>query len=249
MPGAQSSFAGYKGMPDEFRWECVLARLAAEGQISRTRLLDASLSGLEHDFPEARARWYAQVHEALAPTIDERAARVDRYLGLPGSRNPSTVTFALKALALLECEGRIEPHRLLSAVRPALQARARGPRERPLISLPSSPSATRHYKATPHPWPSRLWPTNPLTSMRRCSISSSAMAIRQIDHSRSSCRRAPPPFPRRSVRGWRHGSDPLERTMRRGHTRLISKICATGRRPRPCARRVGWHRRCNLEPE
>jgi hypothetical protein len=126
MPGGQATPVSYSNIPDEYRWEVILAKLAGEGRMSRARLLDASLGGLEREFPEMRARWYALTHEAPAPTIDERAARVDRYLGLAGSRNPSTVTFALKALALLERAGRVEPRQLLSAVRPALQARAKG---------------------------------------------------------------------------------------------------------------------------
>ena len=112
--------------PSDFRWEVALAGLAAEGRIDRVRLLDASLDGLERDFHEARARWFAAMHEALRPTLDERAERGDRTLGLLGSRNPSTVLFALKAVGVLDKADRLDPAALLDAVGPALLARAQG---------------------------------------------------------------------------------------------------------------------------
>ena len=59
-----------------------LATLAAEGRISRSRLLDASLAGLERDFHEQRARWLALMHETLAADA-RRAVRASRPL--PGT--------------------------------------------------------------------------------------------------------------------------------------------------------------------
>jgi Family of unknown function (DUF6493) len=112
--------------PAEFRWEVALAKFADEGRLSRTRLLDASLSGLERDFHESRARWFALMHETLRPTLEERSERVGRYLGLAASRNPSTVTFCLKALGALDEAGRLEPGPLIDAIGPALLARAKG---------------------------------------------------------------------------------------------------------------------------
>ena len=63
---------------------------------------------------------------ALFEAIDERAERVDRYLGLAASRNASTVTFSLKALGVLDDADRLEPGPLVAAVGPALLARAKG---------------------------------------------------------------------------------------------------------------------------
>ncbi len=111
------------GGSSEARWETTLAALAAEGRISRTRLIDASLGGLERDFHELRARWFALMHDTLEPTLDERADRAGRYLGLASSRNPSTVKFALEALALLDTQERLEPGLLVDAIGPALLAR------------------------------------------------------------------------------------------------------------------------------
>ena len=126
VPGLLWLFPIDPSIPAEFRWEVVLAEFADEGRLSRTRLLDASLNGLERDFHESRARWFAVMHEALRPTLDERTERVGRYLGLAASRNPSTVTFCLKALGALDDAGRLEPDPLVTAIGPALLARAKG---------------------------------------------------------------------------------------------------------------------------
>jgi Family of unknown function (DUF6493) len=107
-------------------WEGALAVLAGEGRISRSRLLDASLAGLERDFHEQRARWLALMHETLLPTLDEQSERLDRYLGLAASRNPSTVSFALKTLTTLEKAGRLEAGSVVASVGPVLLVRAKG---------------------------------------------------------------------------------------------------------------------------
>ncbi len=103
-----------------------LATLAEEGQIPRLRLLEAILDGLARDFLDQHARCLVQFYEMLRPTADEQAERVDRYLGLTASRNPSTVTFALRMLAALEQEGRLDAEKVVSAVGPVLLARAKG---------------------------------------------------------------------------------------------------------------------------
>jgi hypothetical protein len=108
------------------RWEVALAGLAADGYLSRARLLDASLGGLARDFHETRTRWFALMHETLEPTLDERAERAGRYVGLLANHNASTVAFALKALAVLESADRLELGPLIDAAGPALLARAKG---------------------------------------------------------------------------------------------------------------------------
>ena len=81
--------------PKNVSWEVALVELAKEGRISRERLLDATIDGLSRDLHELRARWFAMLHDRLEPTSEELAARVTRYRDLLGSRNPSTVAFAL----------------------------------------------------------------------------------------------------------------------------------------------------------
>ena len=125
-PGMYSLLPAGPSTWPECRWDSALATLAEEGRISRTRLLDAGLDGLERDFHDLRAKWFALLLETLGPTADELAERVDRYLGLTTSRNPSTVTFALKVLSSLEAAGRLDAGPVVSAVGPVLLARAKG---------------------------------------------------------------------------------------------------------------------------
>lgn len=104
-------------------WSNRLLKLAHAGQLDRRRLLDASLDALERDFGQFRAGWYSRFHSALEPTLDEQAARADRYLHLLGSAVPPTVTLALKALKALDKAGRLPVDELVKAVPPALLSR------------------------------------------------------------------------------------------------------------------------------
>jgi hypothetical protein len=107
----------------EFSWSAALVRLSEQGRISRQRLLDTSLDALHRDFHEIRAAWFAGFHEALCPTIEERAKRTKRYASLLWSRNCSTVSFALKSLAALDKAVSLEPQLVLENIRPALSSR------------------------------------------------------------------------------------------------------------------------------
>jgi hypothetical protein len=107
-------------------WSYALAELSRDGAIPRDRLLDATLDGLERDFHELRARWFATLHEHLVPTIPERSSRSARYLGLLSSRNPSTIAFALKALKPMDNAEQLDPHALAASIGPALQVRVKG---------------------------------------------------------------------------------------------------------------------------
>src|SRR5262249_39911880 len=56
IPGMLELFPIHPWVAGESRWEVTLAGLADEGRLSRTRLLDASLGGLERDYHEARTK-------------------------------------------------------------------------------------------------------------------------------------------------------------------------------------------------
>lgn len=114
-----------EGTRPEYSWISTLVSLWHAGKLSRPRLLDASLDGLHRDFEEVRANWFAALHERLSPTIDERAERTRRYLSLLHSRNGSTVSFALKALAVLQKGERLDGGALLENLRPALGQRTK----------------------------------------------------------------------------------------------------------------------------
>lgn len=109
-----------------FCWKSALIALAQEGKLARRRLLDGSLDVLERDDPEAWSRWFVHLHEALEPSPEERAESAQRYLGLLGSRNPSTVTFAVRALGAWGAASALDPARVLERLASALQARAKG---------------------------------------------------------------------------------------------------------------------------
>jgi hypothetical protein len=107
-------------------WAGIFLGQAAADPAKRARLLDASLAALERDFPAFRAGWFSRFHEALTPTVDERAERVFSYLRLLRSPIPVTVSLAVAALGEIQKAGRLDGAGLLSHVSPALQARAAG---------------------------------------------------------------------------------------------------------------------------
>jgi hypothetical protein len=110
----------------EMTWETGLVALAGEGVLPRGRLLDASLDALERDFAQFRAGWFSRFHEALQPTLDERAERVERYLDLVSSKIPPTVSFALSALTKLDRASLLPAGALVERIGPALAARSKG---------------------------------------------------------------------------------------------------------------------------
>lgn len=124
--GEDSLAARDKYSRAENTWSAALRTLAEEGALDRDRLLDASLDALQRDFAPFRAGWFSRFHETLQPTLEERAARTDRYLALLAVPVPFTVSFALKALALLDKAGKLPADRLLARASPALAAREKG---------------------------------------------------------------------------------------------------------------------------
>jgi uncharacterized protein DUF6493 len=110
----------------EKSWTATLCELAADGTISRDRLLDESLAALRRDFSPHNARWYHKLHEALEPTPEERLARLDDLLALLASAHPAVVGFALRALEKLERARLLPPDQLLEAIPPALALPVKG---------------------------------------------------------------------------------------------------------------------------
>ena len=112
--------------PPELTWEGALAKLAAEGRIGRDRLLDATLDGLSRDMHEMRARWFAALHDKLEPTHEEKAARSARYVELLGSRNASTIAFAIKVLKGVVKRGEADRGAIVDRLAPAFHSRTKG---------------------------------------------------------------------------------------------------------------------------
>ncbi len=124
--GLRGIFSSDSYISAEERWDVALAELAAEGKLSRTRLLNACLSALERDDRDSRVRWFLSLHRKLVPTPAELAERLDRYLGLLASRNTLIVTFALEAVGALDAVDCLPPSRLVSGIVPVLLSRAKG---------------------------------------------------------------------------------------------------------------------------
>ena len=101
-------------------WVGAIARLSAEGRIDRQRLLDVTLDGFDRDFTPHQVRFFGELHEVLEVTLDEKAAREARYLGLLGNRLGAAVTVGLEAVGALLKAKRANPAALVDAIEPAL---------------------------------------------------------------------------------------------------------------------------------
>jgi len=114
-----------KYSPPGQSWESTLCELAREKAISRARLLDASLEALQRDFIQFRSGWFSRFHESLTPTLEERRERTQEYGKLIGSSIPTTVSFAVKALAQVDRVSPLSEEFLSGDVAPALSARSK----------------------------------------------------------------------------------------------------------------------------
>jgi hypothetical protein len=126
-PGAVQLFtADPKRSERDLSWDGALTDLAKEGRISRERLLGATLDGLSRDMNETRAKWFARLHDRLEPTMEERAARAGLYVDLLGSRNASTIGFALGVIKDLVKAATVAPVTFIDRVAGAMTSRTKG---------------------------------------------------------------------------------------------------------------------------
>jgi len=79
----------------------------------RERILDESLNALLRDFSAKNSIWYPRIHRAIEPTVDEIAARADRYHALLAAGQSTTVALAQDMLA--RAISRIDADALLDA--------------------------------------------------------------------------------------------------------------------------------------
>ena len=114
--GGENSLAAHDKYAKKSGWSEALLGLSQSGEISRDELLDRSLHALSLDFGSFRAGWFSRFHEALKPTLAERAARTDDYLRLLQSSNGPTQSMALKALAKIARKHELNPEGLNEAL-------------------------------------------------------------------------------------------------------------------------------------
>lgn len=104
-------------------WSDALLRLSEMQKLDRQRLLDASLDALNRGFGQYRAGWFSRFHEAMEPTLEERAARLDKYLDLLASPIGPTVSLAVTAIKKLQKAKRLSIDAVLGRIEPALYAK------------------------------------------------------------------------------------------------------------------------------
>lgn len=97
------------------QWTDALVALAASGQLDRGRLIDECLDAFLRDFPPNHVGWYVRLHDRLAPSPDEAAARAPRYLALLAANSKPGVALGQRACAALLEAGRLEPAAFLAA--------------------------------------------------------------------------------------------------------------------------------------
>lgn len=124
--GGENSLASYDQYSRGSKWLDTVVDMSRRGELSRDRLLDASLDALARDFGAYRARWFSKLHEALEPTLEERVARAPRYLDLLQSTVPPIVSFAFKFVRKLDSKHAHPADELLVSLRAVTRATAAG---------------------------------------------------------------------------------------------------------------------------
>ncbi|HEY2588989.1 MAG TPA: DUF6493 family protein [Tepidisphaeraceae bacterium] len=121
--GREGVFVG-DGDGHPHSWQSALLSLANSGELSRERMLSASLTARQTR-PD-NATFFCKLHEALSPTVDERVQRQEHYRALLSSPIPNVVGFAQTALKVIAQAGKLEIDPLLAAIGPALELRQKG---------------------------------------------------------------------------------------------------------------------------
>lgn len=104
----------------ERTWQHALVTLAAEGRISRDRLLDETLTACLRDWKANDIVWYVGLHDALAPTVGESAAREHVYRRLLAAQPQRAVCLAQRHLTRLLDADHLHVPSLLEASPPPL---------------------------------------------------------------------------------------------------------------------------------
>lgn len=97
------------------QWAEGLARVAALGHIDRGRLIGACLDAFVRDFPPNQVGWYADVHDRLAPSAEEKAEHAGRYLAALAAPGKPGILVGQRACADLLKAGLLDVPAFLAA--------------------------------------------------------------------------------------------------------------------------------------
>lgn len=100
-----------KAAPNFETFPQAVLKLCKSGDLSRSDVLNKSLSSLWEDLPQSEYAGRYKIHAALEPTITERLACEDSYYGLLSHKVGHVVKFALNQIATLEKEGALSVER------------------------------------------------------------------------------------------------------------------------------------------
>nr|WSX78752.1 DUF6493 family protein [Streptomyces sp. NBC_00899] len=106
--GAEFADAYAAGFGADNEWAKALTALADEGALDRGRLLDQCLAKLLRGDRPGNLRGFAALHDQLAPSRDETAARAGTYVRLAADGAGTVAKTAQKLLKALDAEGRLE---------------------------------------------------------------------------------------------------------------------------------------------
>lgn len=104
----------------EATWRATLARLARRGLIDFDRLLDESIAVFLRDLRPSHFGWYVGMHDELAPTLDEMAARSAQYERLLAAPTSLGAGVGQRAVEQLFRASRLDLEPFVRASRPAL---------------------------------------------------------------------------------------------------------------------------------
>jgi len=110
----------------EATWRATLARLARRGLIDFDRLLDESIAVFLRDLRPSHFGWYVGMHDELAPTLEEMAARAAQYERLLAANTGLGAGVGQRALEQLFRADRLDLESLVRASGPGLSRGEKG---------------------------------------------------------------------------------------------------------------------------
>jgi len=125
----------YSAHEEHEGWPSAVQALCNNGLLDRDRLLNATLSGLTTGFKNNVLSNFAKLHENLAPTGDELAARQATYCDLLSANQNHVVSFAIKMLKKLDKMKKLDDANFVPAIGPVFNVSTKGPPKAIIVLL------------------------------------------------------------------------------------------------------------------